>query len=477
MDFRKNIVAQISQYAKFDSNESIAGMFRKQLKSITRPDRLPEKYFFLKSLCNPLETYYSYVYLDIEKTKELSMKLTLGKKLHKLSIFWFELLPNFKVHEGKIDGFYVGVPGVRGSIDYLIGDSIFELKTKYRLPLNEEEIFAYFIQDLEQLAFYAVVHPENPKTNYLVFMKDSPPYNIKAFKVVIKNLGKIKSLMITRINSLREAILKKNPSKLGKCRYYRRNCIYQENKICDCDNLAPISDEMIKKSVEIAFDEEMTKKLEEIQKNRNLPADLYSIYNILAPRKYLGVKKEQIEKFKPEEGENMKETYEAIIERIIFELKFNLDYSSKSEIKNLLIENRLIIPFKWTNFKSSANIEGEKIPYIAKVSSSKSLGKPNEYFLAELGVICSAHNKANGLIIIIYPHLDDFIQVFEVKYNHIEEISNKVKEIIDILEKENADYSNLPPCIEFMNDKKKCELMKKCHSDRCVGCSPGYVGV
>ena len=475
MDSRINLVNKFSGHAKFESNESIAGIFRKQFKSINRPDKLPEKYFFLKSLCNPTETYYSYVYPDIEKTIELSFKLNWGKQLHKLSVFWFELLPDFRVHEGKIDGLNVGVPGVRGSIDYFIGDSIFELKTKHRLPLNEEEIFTKYIQDLEQLAFYAVVHPENPKINYLVFMKDSPPYNIKAFKVIIKDLGKIKSLLITRIDSLKEAISNKDPSRLGKCRYYNINCIYQQKKICNCENLIPISDEIIRKSAEVTFDEDMTKNLEETQKNRNLPKDLFSVYNILAPRKYLGSKNNKLKKFEPEEEENKKNMYKAIMEKIIFELKFNLDYSLKSEIKSLLTEHRLRIPFKWTNLKSSINIEGEKIPYIIKVSNSKDTRKPNEYYLAELGVICSVHNKINGLIIIIYPELNDFIKVFEVKYSNIEKISEDVKEIIDTLEKENINFNSFPPCIGFMNDKKSCELMKECHSNECVGCVPGFI--
>ncbi|OGJ22244.1 hypothetical protein A3K73_05920 [Candidatus Pacearchaeota archaeon RBG_13_36_9] len=475
MDSRRSLVIQFSQNAKFESNESIAGIFRKQLKSITRPDKLPDKYFFLKSLCNPTEAYYSYINPDIEKTKELSIKLEWGKQLHKLSVFWFELLPSFRIHEGKIDGIHVGVPGVRGSVDYFIGDSIFELKTKYRLPENEEEIFAYFIQDLEQLAFYAIVHPENPKTNYLVFLKDSPPYNLKAFKVVIKDLGKIKSLLITRINSLKEAILKKDPSKLEKCRYYNRNCIYQQRNICNCENLNPISNDLIKKSVELTFDEEMTKALEDTQKNRSLPKDLYSVYNVLAPRKYLGVKKEQIEKFEPEEGENKKEIYESIMWRLILELKFNLNYLLKPEFKNLLVEPRLIIPFRWTNLKSSADLEGEKIPYIFKVSNSMDTRKPNEYYLAELGVICSVYNKKAGLIIIIYPELNDFIQVFEVKYNNIEQISKDVKELINLLEKEDVNYLDLPPCIGFMNDKKTCPLMDTCNSGGGAGCCPGHV--
>jgi len=476
MDTRIDLVRRFRQFVvSVQPNESIAGLLRKQMEYRTKPEPLPEKYFFVKQLCNPQEAYWSYIAPETKKSLAFARKLNFGSKLHRLSSFWFELLPEFRVEEGKIDGIFVGISGVRGKVDYCVGDSIFELKTKSKIPENIEEIYNDYIQDLEQLCFYAIIHPQSPKINYLVFMEESEPHNLKIFRVVINDFGKIKSLLINRIEKLREAIKKKDSSRLGRCRYYDRICEFQKQGICSCVNLEPLPTDTIKKSVEISYDEELTNKLEEIKKNKKLPEDLFIIFNLIGSRRYLAEKTGKIEKREIEEtAEVDKDRYEAILDSIISELKFKANISRKQEIKNLFIEPRLYIPYKWFNNVNSAKPEGELTPYLIKVSKAKNIKRPSDYALAELGMICSVYNKSKGVIIVIYPDFKDFIQVYEITYNKIPEIAKEVKEVINELEKE-KDIFSLPPCPEFMNNDKTCPLMKECHSERRVGCCPGYV--
>ncbi len=479
MDIRVDVTKRFSKYQSgIEKNESIAAILRKQMSQKVNKDFLPKNYFFLKQLCNPQQTYWSYISPETLKSPELARKLNFGSQWHLIANGWFELLPNFKFQEGKVDGIFAGVPGVRGSIDFYIGDSIFEFKTKYKIPENVEEIFESYIQDLEQLCFYSVIHPENPKVNYLVFMSEFSPHDFRIFKVTINDVGKIKTLLISRIEKLREAIEKKDPSRLGKCRYYERRCQFHEKGICSCENLEPLPNDIIKKSIDISFDESLTKQINEIKENKKLPKDIFLVYNIIASRKYLGEKLEKLEKSEFDEGQ--KPEYTALLNSLIKESKLSLDLSKKQEIKDLICDERLYIPFKWINYRSSMKPDGEAVPYVLKVSkakTSKYISNPSDYAVAELGIICSAYKKSKGLIITIYPSLDDLIQVFEVKFNKTEEILKDVKEIMDNLENIKTEMQMLPPCPDFMNDEKTCSLMKECHAEGGVGCYPGYTPI
>ena len=156
-------------------------------------DSAPNNYFYVTHVTNPAQTYSSRLHPEVKKSPEIARKLARGKQLHYFASIWFKNLPDFYVGEGLLDGAWAGIPGGRGKIDHRIGDSLIEFKTKTEPPNIPEEIVSKYPQDLEQLAFYSVMHPSNPKKNYLVFMRDLPPYEIKAFRIDIKDKGTIKS--------------------------------------------------------------------------------------------------------------------------------------------------------------------------------------------------------------------------------------------------------------------------------------------
>jgi hypothetical protein len=130
---------------------------------------------------------------------------------------------------------------VMGKIDIRAGNSLYELKTKDNTPETVAEIVSSYPQDLEQLAFYSVIHPSNPRVNYLVFMKNSPPFDLKVFRVEINDANRIKSILTSRIDKLDRAIDNQDPSRLGKCRYYDSGCEFRNSDVCSCDNLEPIN--------------------------------------------------------------------------------------------------------------------------------------------------------------------------------------------------------------------------------------------
>ena len=196
----EEVTSKINEFViGYEPNESLAGLIRKNVDLQSNVPSAPKNYYYVTDLCNPCETYWRIVKPEVKRPKELMRKLFRGKELHKRASYWLSTVDDFSVYEGKIDGMHVGLPRVRGAIDYLIGKKIIDLKTKGNVPSSAEEVFALYPQDIEQVAFYAAIHPENPPENYLLFMQDSNPFRLKAFRIKINDWSRIKSLILDRI--------------------------------------------------------------------------------------------------------------------------------------------------------------------------------------------------------------------------------------------------------------------------------------
>ncbi len=474
----ENIVSEVSNYIEsYNTNESLNALVREIIKKKDKPTKVPRGYYIVTQLSNPIQAYWDIKGKAVKKSAELRRKLSLGTQLHAVAGVWFSKLPDFLIEEGKIDGAYVDVVGVRGSLDFWIGNSIFELKTKEKIPETIEEIIEEYPNDLEQLVFYSALHPSYPKENYLVYMKDSAPYNILVFKITVKNHNNIKNIIRSRIKLLNEAVESDDPSKLGRCRYYNKKCPYNENKICNCETLDKISIDNILRDIEITLDSEYTKTLNEIKDEKVTTKNIYYKNHLLAPRKYflkniLGIEEDYDNSFKEE--------YMAFLDSAVRELDLNLNIEEKDEVRNNIIDNRFCSAFRWIKLKSSTNTNDLVVPYIVKVSDlvddMKYTKKPGTYFMSELGIIASNYNKTKGVIFVIYPHLNDFIQAFEINFKSPKKIFNIVKNTLDNLDTalDEDKLHTLAPCPIYMNKDGKCYLMNKCHAENIIGCDKDY---
>ncbi|MBU0894806.1 MAG: hypothetical protein KKF48_05425 [Nanoarchaeota archaeon] len=458
IDFVNECVASVSY------NESLASLLKNKIED-TKKKPFVGGYYNLTELCNPAQTYWTRISPKVEKTVALQKKLDWGTELHRQADQWLKTFPDFVVNEGTLDGAWVGIPGVRGRIDCRIGESIFEIKTKEELPLNAEEVLLKHPHDVEQLAFYSVLHPCHDEINYLIFIKDSSPFELRAFKVKITDLGKIKSLLKSRMSLLNKAIEEKNSLNLGKCRYHNNECQFQGTNMCHCEKLESLSTDQLMQGIELTLDEEMTKKLEEIRTKFYSSKKFYSTLNIITPRKHkFDVKSE----WNPDKEKDQSKSY---LGTLIKKLPIKLSSEERNKIFNSRIDDRLYTAYRWANLNDSTDQEFPIFPYLVKSNMSNSIQtRPNPYFLAELGILASNYGKTKGLIFIIYPNKDNFVQVFEITYKGIKEISAKTREIIDFLGKGDDDLFALPPCPSFMNDNGTCPLMEKCNSREGCGC-------
>jgi len=426
-----------------ECNESIAAMLRKNVDEQLKVKSSPKIYYYVTDLCDPCQTYWKQVRPDVKRPKELLRKLFRGTQLHKNASYWLSTFEEFSVYEGKIDGIYVDLPGVRGSIDYLLGKKIVDLKTKDKVPDTPEDVLNNYPQDVEQISFYSAIHPENPLENYILFMENSHPFKLKAFKIKIKDLGRIKSLILDRIKKLNFAFENKNPSALGRSRYHNKTCYLCEEKLCNCEELAPLS------------------KLVEIKEKIKAPLNVFTIWNLLAPVEcynelVLGVKP-------PPYNSDEKDEYTLCLRNLVEQLPFKVNLNDKQGIKSSLKEPRLYLGFKWLKINTSANPSGTFIPYLIKVSNSaetRTAIKPNSFHLAQLGIFAAAYGKSKGILFVVYPKLNDLIQAYEVSYQNTPDMLKYIKKLIDNLEKsiKDKDGSNLPPNPPFIKTEIQTQL-------------------
>jgi hypothetical protein len=467
----KNFSSRFIQ--NFQIHENLAEQIRDQLKKEEIGRILPKAHFNLTELCNLQASYWKRKKPNIKQSNKLKLILRRGTKLHNFSNRWFRELSNFSGHEITLDGCDVGIPGIIGRLDFKIGDSIVEFKTKPEIPSNSEEVFILYPQDIEQLIFYSVMHIKNPLENYIVFMEDIEPHKLIAFKVKIKNIDPIRKLLIERKNIFEMALSSCNPSLLGKCRYHGGFCEFEIEKQCNCKNLENLQIDVIKEFVEIFYDEKMTKELTEIRKRIKIPKELFTTNEIIAPRKsfvkrVLGA---ELEYFKNEVQEDRK----SYLHLLINKLQKNPNQQEINLIERSIKEEKLYIGKKWIKFSSSRHPEGEIIPYLvkAKLTDKKdTLSYPGQYNLSELAIICSAYGKERGLIFMIYPNLDNFIQVFNISFKDMPGCLREVKKILTQLGeiKTKEEITKLPPCPFYMNAKKNCPITKECNKIKGNGC-------
>lgn len=464
---------------KYITNESIAGLIRKKINEKINEKNSPKKYFYLTDLCNPIQTYWKFKKPENKKSQDLIKILSIGTKLHIVAGKWFQKIPGFIFEEGLLDGAYVDIPGVRGKIDFRIKNSLVELKTKPKLPENENEVMELYTQDLEQIIFYSVLHTEGLNENYLVFMLDKEPYSIKAYKVVTKKPHLIKEKINTRIKVLTKAIEDDDPSKLGQCRYFKNNCEFKENQSCNCEDLKSLKYDYLQDSIELNYDEDFTKILQRSQEPINEEETFYYKNNILSPRDYYLDKFTELEK-EPYKNE-LRGEWESYLSQIVSDLEIaKLGESEKEDIKNSIKDKRLRLGFKWLKTINSSNPSNpyKNLPYLIKISGAQTSNgsiKPHSFPIADLGVVTANYGLNKGLLIVLYPNLDMKLNVFEIEFKDPNKRLKIIQEIMNNFEKLHEDnlsinLLDLPPCEDFFNEKNKCPMHKKCHEVSYKGC-------
>ncbi|MFG1519346.1 MAG: hypothetical protein AAE977_02540, partial [Thermoplasmataceae archaeon] len=138
---------------KIDLN--LTQILQNSIKSMSG-DVLPKDYFFVTDLVNPVYAYWERN-VKVPTPFSTQKKLSYGKRIHRISRYWFEKLPGFQFSEASLAGGYVGIDNVSGRIDYFIENSVIEFKTKDTPIPDKNYVLTTFPQDLEQLLIYSAM--------------------------------------------------------------------------------------------------------------------------------------------------------------------------------------------------------------------------------------------------------------------------------------------------------------------------------
>ncbi len=430
-----DMITYVNDFVKsIRPHETIASFVREKTKNSSIGEGRPSEYFYLRELCNPIQSYYTRIGKSIPPSLESKKKMAYGNKLHRLANIWFRDIPGYIVDEGVVDGALVNVKGVRGKIDALMGENILEIKTKENLPGKDpSEIIENYLQDVEQLVFYSVLYKKPKEINYLIFISQKHPHDLLSFKIKVKNPHLIKEVIRSRIKRLEKAIGDKNPSSLPKCKYHEVGCHLKD--LCSCEDLKDFADKKVLENIEIFYDGEFSEKLRKFKENSQgflKEEDVFTTHDILFPRNY-----RVEEEYAPdEEKDQLKNYLEGLVRKIH---EFRILPSGNEFIKKSLKEPKMAIKHRWIRIPSS-NTKTDYFPYIVTMNKTGS-ARPHEYHTAALGLICALYGKNKGVIFEITP--DEKIRVFDVEYRNTSKILNRIKEIIKNIQEEKIE--ELPP--------------------------------
>lgn len=407
-------------------------------------------YFTITELCLPSDTF-AQRNLGKIKSKELKKILAQGDRIHAITQNWLKQHSEYCGSEATLDGNFIGIPA-RGRVDGRIEESIVEIKSCSNLPENVDFIIKWSPQYLEQVAFYSIIDPLEPKENYLVFVTKEYPHSIKAFKLTILDREKIKNILKKRIHLLRQLLEGKQDAEMfGKCRYcYINDCNVEKEGKCNIKEFDSLNCE-IKDFIKLEEDKEFTSHLENLKKEFGENYLLYSSYNLLCPRKYCLKNLLEIDENFIDKNSASKVYFGNLI------YQFRRSESSFDETIPSKFKNFELNKYNWFKDKNSIYPDGKKTPFITHVTNYPDFDKPNEYKIAELGLNLMAHGLSRGMIFSYFPDKNK-IKVFEITFDFKGDYLMELEKIMKGLENP-ENFKNLPKCAFGC---KTCDYRNKC---------------
>jgi len=454
----EDLIYYMKQFSKKGSpHATFNGIFNQELQKQQKSKR--KNYFAVKDICDPLQAYFKLKYPDIFKyTIEIQKKLNIGNKQHYIVEKKFEKLEGFVDKELILDGELLGIP-LKGRVDAKIKDSLWELKSKATLPKDVDDLIIKYPQDIEQLVFYSILDPTNPKENYLIFTDYFNTNKYKVFQINILDFGKIKNIAMNRIQKLNECLNNQKVEDNQRCRYCYKDCEFKKRNICSSfDN--PAMPCGVKEFIEIKECKEFEEKLKNINlvefHNQSIP-----VYHLIISRKILHQESEgDLEEYAQDEQKKIDKSF---INNLIGKSNYNISYQ---ELSNLQDKQKIkgLSQNKNNFIKCVCNGENKIFPLLIHISDKQDpsyLNQISDYKKSELGIYCLNNNSTKGYIITYFPKQNDEIRVFEQNYEFDKGALEKLKTIVEILKtKDKQKLQELPRCPNFIHGN--CKYKKIC---------------
>jgi len=454
----------ITKESKISPSESLRGLL---INSMSNQEEIgpPKGYYYLTSLCNPVQDFLKRIYPKIkQKTNPEQEKTRVrGNKIHRFAEIWIQNMDKFFSSESNLDGFFIGIR-TTGRIDAKVDNHILEFKSKKRLPFDINEIIERYPHDLEQLAFYSVIDPSCSNENYLIFISQDIKQEMKVFKITTKNKEEIIKILKQRINLLDGAQKKHVPAeKLGKCRFCNEyECVFLEKDLCVWkNNYFPCG---VLDFIKIEEDHEFKKKLSFAKSQWNKKSELFRINDLISARGVLYCN--SLEKMEDDWTEPIEKT---LAKDYASNITFNFikQHGEKiSEVPSPKIKE--IKKHKlWLRLKTSKDVKGKIAPYVVGASLTNNewyLRYPPSYKVMELGLVCAIYGKSKGYVFEYLPNLDVKFRAYEVSFESPEKIVKEINRILNILQLNDINkFKELPLCPDFFC--KNCSIKEYCDKE------------
>ena len=422
--------------------------------------QIPE-YLYVTDLINPTRSYFSRKYPDVPMPENVESRMKNGEEIHFLARQWFERLPGFSGSEVILTGAQMGL-NVVGRADFTLYDSIVEFKTKHFDRISMENIYSVYSSDLEQLLFYAAMNRNFTTDNYLVFFSDEKFY---AYRVSIYDRGAVEDEMVYRFSLITRAMDNGDIGDFPRCSYFGYGCPYSEAKICPCHSLRPGDSSWVKNVARVEEDRDLESSLQEIYGEGRSSTDL-RFYDLIYPRKYYH-KITGDSRTMENSGQIPDSFYEKNNIKFFAMESINSSILSVSGTEKAQINQVSTLPLYGDDKYIIKNIYDENsiVPYLLKINNSKYPNSIPETYYSELAITCARRNMKEGLIIVVYPRLENTVMVHDVLFD-IDRIISLCRKSIENIEKAVAGRTPmiLDMCPEFAIkscDFKSCSCRKE----------------
>ncbi|MDD5239868.1 MAG: hypothetical protein PHS34_08150 [Candidatus Omnitrophica bacterium] len=458
----------ISLKASVSSDGTVSGILSAAYRKRYLVDQRPSDYYYLTDIVNPAQAYWTRKRKEIKRSQKIANKLSLGNKLQNIAYFWLRKHPDYVDEETTLDGIYTGIPGVIAKYDIRFGNSIIEFKTKDERVMDPETVFTKYPQDLEQICFYAVMHPFKHNIHYLIFQETKAPFPITVFKIEITDFGKITNLLKQRKRALDEAIKTSNPDKLGKCRYFTPGCDFKDAGVCSCGAVEDISTAVLRSSINLVRDTDKEAELNTLrEKNKTTDNILFRPFDLFKPRAWILDKNHGIADEYSRDPTELA-YLDAMQKSIGRSDQLALTTSDIDQIKNMKFDLPMFKTWQWAAILDSRSENPRKIvPVMLRVSNKKDVPRYiNSAYKAQMLCTCIATNSETGALVTLYPNAGEAISVniLKIDSENLKAGKRLIKSAIDKLKtaSETNNIKDLDPCLDWARPKFCGECPESC---------------
>lgn len=461
----------VSQAVPCGTNVQISGLLIAQKDLLTlegRPD-----YLYLKDLVNPQQVYWDHIKMMPPTPPELKKVWDFGNMMHDKAGFIFSRMQGFSDSRGKIDGAEVGIPGIRGRIDFRLKDSIVEFKTTEKDVSTPENVWKNVPQDIEQLLFYSALWTHQPDHHYLVFYTQDEKLTV--YKVQLEDLGKVRNIIKQRRDRLLKAIETKEPKFLKRCRYFDGICAVKEGGLCTCQDLDLNNTDPLQQASKMVRESDMGDTMNHIWKSASSDQSrLLRPWDLEIPKLAYGILKGDIveEPWTPQDED--KWIWKALTNTALMPGFLNMPSRPRIESPLKFMVNGTYLIKKATGDKVDGHFTSDSIltPTIIRWWPNDYLPQPHYKALRapimNLGVLCALSGKTNGLLIFDAPETGAKVITLEFTFKDLRGIEREVHHRLRILKDalDKSDHSILNECPDFIKDKKCSTCKMTCESKK-----------